>query len=74
MPLLADYAITPDVFDVTSYSHPDVCDAELRNLKEVFLTEGLVRDLRAGEWRRLFANDGRPWHHRGMELLKNLAQ
>ncbi|MBN2491309.1 MAG: hypothetical protein JXQ29_10725 [Planctomycetes bacterium] len=74
MPLLADYAITPDVFDVTSYSHPDACDAELRNLKEVMLDEGLIRDLRAGEWRRLFMSDGRPWHRRGKELLKKLAQ
>jgi len=74
MPLLADYAITPDVFDVTSYAHPDTCDAELRGIKDVLLTEGLVRDLRAGEWRRLFVNDGRPWHRRGKELLKKLAQ
>jgi hypothetical protein len=72
--LLRDYAITPDVFDVTSYSHPDACDAELRGIKEVLLTEGLVRDLRAGEWRRLLVNDGRPWHPRGKELLKKLAQ
>lgn len=74
MPLLADYAITPDVFDVTSYSHPDVCDAELRNLKHVLLAEGLVRNLRAGEWARLITTDGRPWHSRGKELLKKLAQ
>lgn len=72
--LLADYAITPDVFDAACYSHPDACDAELRALKEVMLTEGLVRDLRAGEWRRLFASDGRPWHRRGRELLKKLVQ
>jgi hypothetical protein len=72
--LLREYAITPDVFDVTSYAHPDTCDAELRGIKEVLLTEGLVRDLRAGEWRRLFVNDGRPWHRRGKELLKKLAQ
>jgi len=37
------------------------------------LTAGLVRDLRAGEWRRLFADDGRPWHRKGKELVKKLA-
>lgn len=74
MALLAEYAITPDVFDETSYAHPDACDAELRNLAEVLMTEGLVRDLRAGEWRRLLTNDERPWHLRGRDLLKYLAR
>lgn len=72
--LLRDYAITPDVFDETSYPHPAACDAELRFLKEVLLSEGLVRDLRSGEWRQVFTSDGRPWHRRGKELLKKLAQ
>jgi len=72
--LLRDYAITPDVFDETSYPHPEVCGAELRHLKDVLLTEGLVRDLRAGEWRLLFADHARPWNHRGKELLKKLVQ
>jgi hypothetical protein len=74
MPLLADYAITPDVLDVTSYSSEEVCGLHLDRIREVMLTEGLVRDLRAGEWGRLFTNDGRPWHRRGKELLKKLAQ
>ena len=74
MALLADYAITPDVFDETSYSHPDACDAELRSLKEVLLSQGVVRDLRSGQWRELFSSDHRPWHRRGKELLKKLRQ
>jgi hypothetical protein len=74
MPLLAEYAITPDVFDVTSYAHEDACDAELRAIKDVLLTEGLVRNLRKGEWGQLFTNDGRQWHDRGKELLKKLVQ
>ena len=73
MPLLADYAITPDVFDVTSYSSEEVCGLSLELIRETMLTEGLVRDLRAGEWRRLFADDGRPWHRKGKELVKKLA-
>ncbi|GIW53109.1 MAG: hypothetical protein KatS3mg082_2939 [Nitrospiraceae bacterium] len=72
--LLRDYAITPDVFDETSYPHPAACDAELRNLKDVLLNEGLVRDLRQGEWSRVFADDARPWHRRAKELLKKLVQ
>lgn len=74
MALLADYAITPDVFDPTSYSREDVCRIRLEQLKEVMLTEGLVRDLRDTQWSRVFADRGRPWHHRGTELLRKLAQ
>jgi len=72
--LLRDYAITPDVFDETSYTHPAACDQALRYLKEVLLNEGIVRDLRNGEWRSVFANNARPWHIRGKELLKKLGQ
>ena len=45
MPLLADYAITPDVFDVTSYSSGEVCSARLETIREAMLTEGLFRNL-----------------------------
>ncbi len=71
--LLRDYAITPDVFDTASYSSDEVCGLHLDRIREVLLAEGLVRDLRSGEWRRQFSIDGRPWHRRGKELLKKLA-
>ena len=73
MPLLADYAITPDVFDIASYTSEEVCGLCLEMIREPMLTAGLVRDLRAGEWRQLLADNGRPWHHRGKELVKKLA-
>ena len=73
MPLLADYAITPDAFDLTSYSSEEIGRLHLREIGKVMRTEGMVRDLRAGEWRRLFASDGRPWHRTGKELVKKLA-
>ena len=74
MPLLADYAITPDVFDVTSYSTPGECEARLDTVREAMLTEGLVRNLRDGEWGALFKSDDRPWHPRGTELVKKLTK
>lgn len=73
MPLLADYAITPDVFDVTSYSTEEVCGLHLRTIREAMMAEGLVRDLRAGEWRSLLTEHGRPWHRWAKEILKKLA-
>ena len=74
MPLLAEYAIIPDVFDVASYTNEEVCGLCLEMIREPMLTEGLVRDLRDGEWHRLFANDTRTWHRRGKELIKKLAK
>ena len=74
MPLLADYAITPDVFDATSYSTPDVCEARLDTIRDVMLAEGLVRDLRDGEWGILFKSATRTWHPRGKELVGKLAK
>ncbi len=73
MALLAEYALIPDVFDATSYSNTEVAGIHLQHLKEVMLSEGLVRDLRNGAWRRVFDWDGRPWHLRGKELLKKLV-
>ena len=73
MPLLAEYAITPDVFDVASYTSEEVCGLCLEMIREPMLTEGLVRDLRNGEWRRSFASDTRAWHRRSKELIKKLT-
>lgn len=73
MPLLADYAITPDVFDSTSYSSEELGRLHLREIGEVMRTEGVVRDLRSGEWRRLLGSDVRPWHRTGRELVRKLA-
>ena len=74
MPLLADYAITPDVFDVASYSTEDECAARIENLREVVLMEGLVRDLRDGAWHTLFESRIRSWHRRGTELVRKLVR
>ena len=74
MPLLADYAITPDVFDETSYSSGEVCAARLETIREAMLDEGLVRDLRDGRWAAIFKSGDRPWHRRGLELVKKLAK
>ena len=74
MPLLVDYAITPDVLDESSYSNASECEARLDTIREVMLNEGLVRDLRDGAWQGLFLSDTRPWHRRGLELVKKLQK
>ena len=72
MPLLADYAITPDVFDESSYSSPDECAARIETIREAMLTEGLVRNLHDGHWSTVFGSAERPWHPRGLELVKKI--
>jgi hypothetical protein len=70
MALLAEYALIPDVFDTRFYLHEEVGTARLEYIKDVFLEEALLRNLRAGEWLAVFRNHDRPWHQRGTELLK----
>ncbi|MGD9161966.1 MAG: hypothetical protein PVG39_26380 [Desulfobacteraceae bacterium] len=73
MALLAEYVITPDVFDSMSYPLEELGDVCLQNLKEVMLHEALVRNLRDGRWLEVFKDVGRSWHKRGKELLKKLV-
>lgn len=72
MALLCEYALTPDVFDARSYPHEEVGTARFERLKDIFLEEALLRNLRAGEWLSVFRNNNRLWHKRGMELLKKM--
>lgn len=74
MGLLCEYAVTPDVFDTNCYSHAEVGAVRIEYLKDVFLEEALLRNLRVGEWLSVFRNNHRPWHRRGMELLKKMVK
>lgn len=74
MALIAEYALTPCVFDETAYSSPDVCGLHLQVLKEVLLQEGLVRNLSGGAWAKTFSDSSRSWNQRGKELLKKLLR
>lgn len=74
MALLAEYALTPDIFDQSYYSNEEVAGIHLQHLKEVLLNESIVRDLRDGDWFQLYSNNDRPWHKRGKELLKKLMK
>lgn len=72
MALLAEYAITPGIFEASSSSCAEVLDERLLILKDVLLGAGIVRDLRDGRWSQLFSEVERPWHRRSKELLKKL--
>lgn len=70
--MLAEYGLIPDIFDASSYSSPEVCDLRLRNLKDVLLQRGLVRDFREGEWRAYFSRYEERWDRRARELVRKL--
>jgi len=72
MALINEYALTPDVFDSTCYSTDEVCKIYLQHLKEALLQDGLIRNLRNGDWLSVFEGNNRPWHLRGRELLRKL--
>jgi hypothetical protein len=74
MTLLADYALTPHVFDETAYSSEEVCIARLERVKDVLLNQAIIRDLRNGDWLSLLSSDQPQWNKRGRELLKKLKQ
>jgi hypothetical protein len=48
MKLLPEFALIHDIFD----GSPDAADFSLHYLRATFLGDGLVRDLRAGDWAR----------------------
>lgn len=73
MSLIAEYAITPDVFAEDSYALRELGEAHLQRLKETMLVDGIVRDLRDGEWLDVFKDTGRVWHPHSKELLKKLV-
>ena len=50
-----------------------MCNVHVRQLQKVFLSEGIVRDLRNGEWQEFFSTPIVPWHPVVRRLLKSLA-
>ena len=70
MALFSEYAVTPDVFNESCYDSRNLWETQIRQLKQVFLTEGLVRDLRNDEWLKfLLENACDKWVK---DVLKNL--
>jgi hypothetical protein len=72
--MIEEYALTPDVFDRSSYSQPDYIDMCLPYLKDALFNEALVRDLCDGDWSR-WCNDRdrlRSSHRLAKEILRKL--
>ena len=72
MALFSEYAVTPGVFNLGCYKSRDLGKTHIGQLQQVFLAEGLVRDLHNGAWRKfLLENDCDKWVK---DVLKNLKK
>ncbi|WP_129125932.1 hypothetical protein [Geomonas oryzae] len=77
MPLLAEYALTPGIFVEDSFpeaTRDEIIYNSFALLREVFINEGLVRNLCSGAWQGLFRDGSTNWHPRGKELLRKLIE
>ena len=74
MVLLSEYALTPGIFNARSYSTEEVAAIRLNSLKDVLLYQGLVRNLRNGEWLETVQHDDFCLHFAGKELLKKIIK
>jgi hypothetical protein len=48
--MLREYVLTPDIFDASCYSNQKICRPLFKNILDPLLQEGIVRNLRDGEW------------------------
>lgn len=69
MPLLCEFAITPDVFDTASYSSEELAEVHLIHLKKRLQKDSVVRNLRNGAWLNYFLDSGRSFNKKGFELI-----
>ena len=73
MALLLEVAITPDVFDLSSYGNEELADSRFDLLRELVFNDAIVRNLQDGAWSHSIFGSNRPLYKRGAELLKKLS-
>jgi len=77
MPLLVEYALTPGIFNEDTFApatKDEVIYGSFALLREIFINEGLVRNLYGGAWKDLFSDGSQNWHPKGRELLRKLIE
>ncbi len=73
--MLAEYAITPEVFSPSFYAKPEASRHYLSALKEGIRSRGLVRNLHSGGWLRYVEENRDRWDmSRIKELLKAIVR
>jgi hypothetical protein len=72
--LLDEYAIIPDVFDPRSYSSPELAAAFITILRRPLTEDGIVANLRNGEWLDLINGRLPDYHQRAKGLIADLVK
>ena len=67
-----EYALIPDIFNLSNYSSPDIFRHCLSPLKEVLLDYAVVRDMNNGDWSEYVNNNLTRWHPIAKELLNKI--
>ncbi|MCX6854964.1 MAG: hypothetical protein NTV80_08680, partial [Verrucomicrobia bacterium] len=71
--MLAEYAISPEVFSPSSYATPEASKLYLSALIDGIRSRGLVRNLHSGNWLRYVNENSDRWDKfRFKELLKSM--
>lgn len=72
--LLDEYAIIPEVFDPNSYEPPELAGILLTSLRRPLTEEGIVANLRDGEWLTLVNGNLGGYHQRARNLIAELVK
>jgi hypothetical protein len=72
--MLDEYALVPDIFDPSAYSHPSYIEMCLPHLKEALLQEAVVRDLCDGSWSTFCFDKAASLHRLCKEIVRKLKQ
>lgn len=72
--LLDEYAIIPDVFDPRSYSSPELAAVLITSLRKPLTEDGVVANLRNGEWLNMINGSLPDYHQRAKGLIADLVK
>jgi hypothetical protein len=71
--MISEFALVPDIFEASTGCSGAAHDACMAQLTELFLNEGMVRDLRRGEWRRTVLGNAEQLTTAGRQLFQTLV-
>jgi hypothetical protein len=74
MPLLCEFAITPEVFSMDSYESEHEFRLNLSILKDNLMDGGIVRNFRNGDWLKNISMENPSVHFKGKELVRKLEK
>ncbi|MBB5039839.1 hypothetical protein [Prosthecobacter dejongeii] len=71
--MLPELSLSPSIFCSSAFALPEVCAAHLQALKNTFLEDALIHDLRSGDFCAAALGDANI-HPKGKELMKKMIK